>query len=187
MKAVVMLMTALLAAPAWAQDESMKNLPGYVDFGSLSKIFGEPSVEIAVGHSLLGLVASFSDSEDPEAAQMLKRLKGVRIQVFETGKSGTDVSDAKGSDAGISVSALDQVQQISSVLSETGWETVVKVSEPDEQLRIFMKINGDAVEGLTVMSLEASEATFINVIGDLDPADLDKVMENFDIEIDDKK
>jgi len=174
MRIVLMLLTALLATPAWAQEDAMKNLPGYVDFGQLNALFGEPSVEIAVGPTLLGLVASFSADEDPEVAEIFKRLDGVRIKVFET--SGTD--------AGINASAFDHVGKISSSLSAMGWESVVKVTEPGEQVRIFMKINGDLVEGITVMAIEQDEAAFINVIGNLNPAELEKVMDNFEIEID---
>ena len=62
----------------------LKDYPGYVDFGELSSIFGEPTVQIAVGESLLGLVGSLSASEDPEAAELFNRLNGVRVNVFET-------------------------------------------------------------------------------------------------------
>lgn len=174
MRALILIMTALLAVPAWAQEDSMKDLPGYVDFGPLTALLGEPSVEIAVGQTLLGLVASFSEDEEPESADLFRRLKGVRIQVFETAAL----------DAAANAGALDQVQKISSSLSDAGWEPVIKVSSPDEQMRMFMKINGKVVEGITVMSLDGEEATFINVIGDIDPAQLDKVMDNFEFATD---
>jgi len=169
MKVFLAIFTAMLAWPAWAQDEVMKDLPGYVDFGQLSEIFGEPSVEIAVGQSLLGMVSAFGASEDPEAAALLKRLKGVRINVFET--------------KGLAAGALDHVKSVSEKLSASGWQPVVKVNSDDEQVRILMKINGDAVEGLTVMAVEDDEATFINVIGSLKPAELAKVMDSFDVHI----
>ena len=162
-------LTASLAFPAWAQEDAMKGLPGYVDFGSLTALYGEPSVEIAVGQSLLNMVSAFAASEDPEAAQLFKRLQGVRIQVFETAKAPEG--------------ALEQVSAVASNLSDSGWEPVVKVSSKDEQVRIFMKINGDRVEGITVMAVDDEEAAFINVIGNLNPAELEKVMDNFDVEI----
>jgi hypothetical protein len=170
-KVLIMIFTALLAVPAWAQEDAMKDLPGYVDFGQLGEIFGEPAVQIAVGPSLLSMVSALSASEDPEAAELFKRLKGVRIQVFET--------------ANLAAGAADHVKQVGSALSTQGWESVVTVNSPEEQVRIFMKINGDLVEGITVMAVEADEAAFINVIGNLNPAELEKVMDNFEIEIDD--
>ena len=167
MRVLTFILTALLAVPAWAQEDAMKDLPGYVDFGSLSSLYGDPSVEIAVGQSLLNMVGAFAASEDPETAALFKRLQGVRIQVFETPK--------------LSEGALDHVKSVAAQLSGSGWEPVVKVNTEDEQVRIFMKINGDRVEGITVMAVDEQEAAFINVIGNLNPAELEKVMDNFDI------
>ena len=166
---LTVILTALLALPAWAQEDAMKGLPGYVDFGSLTALYGEPSVEIAVGKSLLSMVSAFAASEDPEAAGLFKRLQGVRVQVFET--------------AELPEGALEQVNAVASKLSGSGWEPVVKVSSKDEQVRIFMKINGEMVEGITVMAVDEQEAAFINVIGNLNPAELEKVMDNFDVDI----
>lgn len=170
-RVVIMVFTALLAWPAWAQEDAMKDFPGYVDFGALSELYGEPSVEIAVGQSLLNMVSAFSASEEPETAELFKRLKGVRIHVFET--------------AGLVEGAVDHVKAVSSRLSAQGWEQVVTVNSKEEQVRIFMKLNGDMVEGITVMAIDEEESAFINVIGSLSPAELEKVMDNFDIDLGD--
>lgn len=169
MKSLIISLMVAFSAPAWAQEDAMKDLPGYVDFGELSSIFGEPSVQIAVGESLLGLVGSISASEDPDAAALFKRLKGVRVNVFET--------------QGFAEGSLDYVKDVSSRLSTMGWESVVTVNTADEQVRIFMNIADDMVQGLTVMAVEADEAVFINVIGSLSPEELGQVMDNFDIDM----
>ncbi len=83
-KMLTLCVTALISLPAMAQEDALKDFPGYVDFGELSAVFGEPTVQISVGESLLGLVGSLSASEDPEAAELFKRLNGVRVNVFET-------------------------------------------------------------------------------------------------------
>ena len=161
--------TLLISLPAMAQEDSLKDFPGYVDFGELSSIFGEPTVQIAVGESLLGLVGSLSASEDPEAAELFNRLNGVRVNVFET----TAMADG----------AVDFVRDTSAKLDDLGWEPVVTVNSQDEQVRIFMMINNDRVEGITVMAVEETEAVFVNVIGSISPEELGKVMNNFDIDI----
>ena len=163
-------LTALLALPAMAQEDSLKDYPGYVDFGELNSIFGEPTVQIAIGESLLGLVGSLSAEEDPETAELFKKLNGVRVNVYE--------------DKVIPAEGLDFVKDISAQLSDLGWESVVTVNSNDEQVRIFMKINGDRVDGIPVMAVEESEAVFVNIIGDINPAQLDKVMDTFDVDID---
>jgi len=109
--------------------------------------------------------------EDPEVAKLFKRLHGVRVSVFENPT--------------VNEGAVDFVKSISSKLSQQGWESVVTVNSDDEQVRIFMKFNGENVEGITVMALAEDEAVFVNVIGDLNPDELGKVMDNFDIEIGD--
>lgn len=162
-------LTAMIALPVMAQEDALKGFPGYVDFGALSTVFGEPTVQISVGESLLGLVGSLSASEDPEAAELFKRLNGVRVNVFETD--------------GMADGAIDLVKDVSSNLSSRGWESVVTVNSDDEQVRIFMMINDGQVEGITVMAVEETEAVFVNVIGSINPEELGKVMENFDIDI----
>lgn len=169
-KILTLLMTAMLALPAMAQEDALKAFPGYVDFGELNSIFGEPTVQISIGASLLGLVGSLSASEDPETAEMFKRLNGVRVNVFENQQ--------------IPAEGLDFVKDISAQLSDRGWESVVTVNSEEEQVRIFMMINGDQVEGITVMAVEESEAVFVNVIGNINPAELEKVMSNFDVDLD---
>jgi len=168
-KILVVCATLLLSLPAMAQEDSLKDFPGYVDFGQLSEIFGEPSVQISVGESLLGLVGSLSASEDPEAAELFNRLNGVRVNVFET--------------TSMPSGAIGLIKDTSAQLSELGWEPVVTVNSQDEQVRIFMMINNDRVEGITVMTVEETEAVFVNVIGSISPDELGKVMNNFDIDI----
>lgn len=168
-KMLTLCLTAMLTLPAVAQEDALKGFPGYVDFGELNSIFGEPAVQISIGESLLGLVGALSASEDPDAAELFKRLNGVRVSVFET------ESMADG--------AVDLVKNISTKLNDQGWESVVTVNSADEQVRIFMKINDDTVDGITVMAVEENEAVFVNIIGDINPEELGKVMDNFDIEL----
>jgi len=168
-KALALGLTAMLALPAMAQEDALKGYPGYVDFGELTGIFGEPTVQIAVGESLLNLVGSLSAQEDPEAAALFSRLNGVRVNVFENRE--------------IPAEGVDFVKDVSAKLSSMGWESVVTVNSDDEQVRIFMKMNGDMVDGITVMAVEPTEAVFVNVIGNINPAELEKVMDNFDVDI----
>lgn len=168
-KGLLLGLTALMALPALAQEDALKAYPGYVDFGELSSIFGEPTVQISVGQALLNLVGSLSAEEDPEAAALFSRLNGVRVNVFENRE--------------ISPEGVDFVKDTSSKLAALGWESVVTVNQDQEQVRIFMKLSDGQVEGITVMAVEATEAVFVNVIGNLNPAELEKVMDNFDVKI----
>jgi hypothetical protein len=160
---------AILAVPAIAQEDALKDLPGYVDFGELSSIFGEPTVQISIGESLLNMVGALSAEEDPEAAELFRKLNGVRVNVFET--------------EAMAEGGVELVKDISAKLSGSGWESVVTVNSADEQVRIFMKLAENKIDGITVMVVEETEAVFVNVIGDINPAELERVMDNFDIDI----
>lgn len=159
----------LCSATTWAQEDELKAFPGYVDFGQLGSVFGEPTVEISLGKGLLNFVGAFTADEDPEVANLFSRLDGVRVQVFE-GES-------------MASGAVDLVKGVASNLSSSGWESVVTVNSQEEQVRVFMKLNQDVVEGITVMALDESEAAFINVIGTLDPAELANLMDHFDVDV----
>jgi hypothetical protein len=162
----------LLAFPVMAQEDALKDLPGFVDFGEMNSIYGEPKVNISIGGALLGFVGAMAKNEDPEAAAIFNKLKGVRVSVYNT----------EGAGAG---AALDQVSRVKSSLQSLNWEPIVQVNDDGEQVQIFMKINGDKMDGLTLMAVDDEEAVFINVIGQLDPNELAQVMDNFDIDIED--
>lgn len=155
---------------AWAQEDELRAFPGYVDFGALNETFGEPNIEIAIGKGLLNFVRIFTQNEDPELADMFSRLDGIRVQVYET----EFLADG----------AIDLIKGVSSGLASKGWNSVVSVNSDDEQVRIFMKMNNDQIEGITVMAVEPHEAAFINVIGMLDPDELAKLMDHFEVEVD---
>jgi hypothetical protein len=165
-----LVLNLLLATPVAAQEDALKSLPGYVDFGELQGVYGEPKVMINLGGSILKFVGGMS-KDDPEASALLGKLKGVRINVYSVDGN----PDA----------ALEKVSQVKNMLAGSQWEPIVQVNEEGEQAQIFIKLTGDTMEGLTVMAVDDSEAVFINIIGQLDPAQLSQVMDNFDIDIDD--
>ncbi len=162
----------LLALPAMAQEDALKDLPGFVDFGEMNSIYGEPKVKISIGGALLGFVGAMTENDDPETAAIFNKLKGIRVSVYSTEDAGADA-------------ALEQVDHVKSMLQNSNWEAIVQVNDDGEQVQIFMKMNGNKMDGLTLMAVDSEEAVFINVIGQLDPKELSQVMDNFDIDIED--
>ncbi|MEH6587021.1 MAG: DUF4252 domain-containing protein [Halioglobus sp.] len=169
-----MLLTIILAAlfsmPVTAQTAQLESLPGYVDFADLDAIYGEPRVMVNIGGPLLKLMSAASAADDPETAAMIRNLEGVRIKVYPTG--------------GNLQPALDKVSEAKASLQAAQWEPVVQVNDADEQVQIFMKTNEDKVEGLTVMAVNAEEAVFLNILGVIDPAQVGKVMDKLNVDID---
>jgi len=169
-KLVTGLFCTLLSLPAMAQEDELKDLPGYVDFGDLSALYGEPKMIINLGGTMLSFVGMMGSSESPETADMISKLKGVRVQMFDI----DDNADA----------AKSQFKEVRGKLNASGWEPIVQVNDEDEQVLIYMKMEGQNMEGMTVMVVDDEEAVFINVIGQLNPAELGKVMNVLDVDVD---
>jgi len=169
-KFVVGLFCTLLALPAIAQEDELKDLPGYVNFGDLSATYGEPKMTINLGGMMLNWVGMMSSSESPETSELFSKLKGIRVQIYST-KDKPDV-------------AMNQFSQVKSSLKTTGWEPLVQINEDDEQVLVYMKTVKGNMEGMTVMIVNDQDAVFVNVIGQLNPAELGKVMKKFDVDVD---
>jgi hypothetical protein len=168
----IALACTFLALPVMAQEDALKDLPGFVDFGEMNSIYGEPKVNISIGGALLGFVGAMAKNEDPQAAAIFSKLKGVRVSVYSTEDAGADA-------------AFGQVAQVKSTLQGLNWSPIVQVNDDGEQVQIFMQMDGDKMNGLTLMAVDDEEAVFINVIGQLDPNELAQLMDNFDIDLDD--
>ncbi len=169
-KLMIGLFCTLLSLPAFAQEDELKDLPGYVDFGDLSSLYGEPKIIINLGGTMLSFVSMMSSSESPETADMISKLKGVRVQIYSTDEN----SDA----------AKAQFNEVKDNLKTDGWEPIVLINEDDEQVLIYMKMENGLMEGMTVMVVDDEEAVFINVIGQLNPAELGRVMNSLDVDVD---
>ena len=169
-KFVVGLFCTLLALPVMAQEDELKDLPGYVDFGDLSATYGEPKITINLGGTMLSFVGMMSSSESPETSEMISKLKGIRVQIYSLDEDG----DA----------AINQFSSTKKDLKSSGWEPIVQVNEDDEQVLVYMKSVKGNMEGMTVMVVDEEEAVFVNIIGQLNPAELGKVMDSFDVDID---
>ena len=169
-KFVIGLFCTLFALPVIAQEDELKDLPGYVDFGDLSLTYGEPKITINLGGTMLNFVGMMSSSESPETSEMISKLKGIRVQIYSI-EENAEV-------------ARNQFGDTKSSLKSSGWEPIVQVNEDDEQVLVYMKAIDGHMEGMTVMVVDEEEAVFVNVIGQLNPAELAQVMDKFDVNVD---
>ena len=164
---LIVLLLALAVAPLATADE-LESMPGYVDFGQLEDVYGEPRVMININGFLLKFMAAAA-KDDPEAAALMSNLDGVRVNVYDT--------------AGTMTPALEQIASVRKVLQKDNWQPVVQVKEADEEVQIFMKADAAGMQGLTVMTVNEEEAVFINILGEIDPEQLDAVMDNLNINV----
>lgn len=167
-KLAIGVFTMLLALSVVAQEDELKTMPGYVAFESLDEVYGEPKVRVNVGGFLLSLMSKAAKN-DPEAAAVLEGLEGVRINVYSTG--------------GEVAPAIDQLQNAKNMLSNQNWEPIIQVNEDRQNVQVFIKANGEGVQGLTVMAVDADDAVFVNILGSIDPENLGAIMDQFDVDL----
>ncbi len=164
----------LLAGTGAGADEALKLQPGYVDFGDLSALDGgEPSVEISLGSALLGFLSAATREEDSELADTLGKLRSIRVTVFEVAPE--NVAEAR-----------ERADKISRELEARDWDPAVVVKSKERAIRMYMKLLEGRVAGMAVMLIEpGSEAVFMNIVGEIDPAQLGRVASKFGVSIED--
>lgn len=165
------LLAGFLSAATWAQSTSMESMPGYFDFGSLDAIYGEPRVMINIGGPLMTLLtAAAAASEDPEAAALMKGLEGVRVNIYDTA-GNTEPARAKMLDA-------------KAALQAEHWQPIVQVKEEGEDVQMFTRLDGEVMQGMAIMVVNDEEAVFLNILGNIDPAQVGKVMDQLNVGVD---
>ncbi|MEM9305144.1 MAG: DUF4252 domain-containing protein [Pseudomonadota bacterium] len=148
--------------------------PGYVDFGDLTGTVGvEPAVEVSLGPALLRFLTETVRQEEPELAQALGGLRGIRLNVFQLDESGV-------------ANAQKRTRNIVERLEADAWEPAVSVRSEDTMVHMYMKMVDDRVAGMTVLTIdEGGEALFMNIVGEIDPAQLGRVASRFGVDLDD--
>lgn len=165
----------LATGPVMAQDwmDTLPSEAGYVDFGNLTELFGEePKVEVMLGGPLVTFLAEASRQEDPELAKMLDGLKAISVNVYSLDKGDTKAAD-------------NRVEELANRLRDDRWQRTVRVNDENSRVHMFMKTDGGQIAGLALMALDGdTEAVFINVVGNVDPAALGKLAGKFGVSAD---
>jgi hypothetical protein len=155
-------------------EKDYSKYPGYVDFDAMG-VFGEveSTIEVFLKGSLLSLVREAVKDDDPELSEVLEEIRYVRVQVFPLDDLDSDVVKKKTS-------------ELAKKLEKKGWEIAVRVREDDEHVHVYLlpgKKND--IEGLVVMVVEDDdEATFVNIVGNVDPAQLGRISHSMGVDID---
>lgn len=171
--AAAVVAAALAAQPAAAQDADLRNDPGYLDLASIEGWFDEePWLEVNIRGALLRLVTEASRNEDPELTRLLQKLKAIEMRGYPLTPQQFETIGRRTGD-------------LAKQLESRGWDTVVRVREKDERVNIYMRVADDVIAGLVVMVLQPDEeegAVFVNIVGDIDPAEIGKIGRRFDID-----
>ena len=135
---------------------------GYFDFSQVRGLSDEPTIQIDLNTTMLGFVREMMRPVDPEAAKALDGLEAIRVLVYM-------VDDAE--------PVLDYIDDVSEALERDGWQRMVYVQGEDHSVRVYLSFNETRLAGLTMMVAgeEQEEAVFINIVGEIDPAQLGRV------------
>ncbi len=155
---VLILLSALCAAVAQAQDAKLQ-----IDhLNKLADKAGEV-IEVTLDERLLQLAAKFLSNQNPTEAkvkEIVSGLKGVYVRVFEFDKPGEY--------------SQNDLETIRSQLRAPGWQKIVGVysKRGGDNVDVHLKMQGDNILGLAIISAEPKQLTVVNVIG---PIDLEKL------------
>jgi len=169
--AVIILITTLVnSSKAYASDITQER--GYVDFTNLDSVYGEPKVMVNLNKTMLGFISKINMS-DPDSAELISKLKAVRVQIYSI------KNDDK--------PALELIAKVSKDIQDKNWLPIVSVTEEGEKVKVFTKITDDIMDGLVVMVInnkrKKREAVFINIVGEIDPSQINRVTESLNIDV----
>ncbi len=167
--AAASLLAVVSVASLWGADPA----PGYVDFGKLVPSAEGKFVEVNLSEGLLKFAATICSHEEPQAAEMIRNLKHVRVNVIE-------LNDAN------RATTIERVKAVRQQLEAQGWAQMVNVREAPkgDDVQIFAKTRGEeAIEGLAVTVIENQhEVVLVNIVGDIKPEQIASLAERFNIE-----
>ncbi|HRI80846.1 MAG TPA: DUF4252 domain-containing protein [Opitutaceae bacterium] len=145
-----------------------------VDFGSFPSAAGCEYVEINLRGGLIRFAAKLAATQEPEAAELLRNIKHVRVNVVGMGQSNRDAT-------------LARVTGIRADLEKRGWEKIVTVQESGaegDDVAIYLKSKDeDSIEGLVVTVIEKrGKVVLVNVVGHIEAGQIAKLGEKLNVE-----
>ena len=171
--AFTVILIGIVAMPAFGR-QNVRNDQGYIDLDRVgdwsSFLDRDPKIDVSVEGALMKLVAEASRIEDPELADLLHNLKGVYVRGYDTPSGDYERSRRHANEVGRE-------------LVDKGWSSVIRVRNEDEHFQMFARYRGETVIGMVVLSVDKAsrETTFLNIVGNIDPAQIGRVGQKFNI------
>jgi hypothetical protein len=134
---------------------------GRIDFGEfIAPSDGGEFVEVNLQSNLLSLASKLVAKHEPEAASLLANIEAVRVNVV-----GFDQKNRE--------SLVAKAREVKEKLAREKWDKIVTAQQKNEDVNIYVKTSGEAIEGVTIVVLEGEkQAVFVNVVGNIKPEQL---------------
>ncbi len=126
----------------------------------------ESKVNLSLGPLTIGTARWVIDTgEDPAIDALLDDVDGVRISIYKIKENSEEFKE--------------NIVEAQANLHDDGWQRVVRVNDESsaDYSLMYIKSNGDIIDGLVVLSLSDDEAVFVNIIGNIHPDSFDPIME----------
>lgn len=158
-----------LTASTYAADTEA----GAIDIGQLMPSAKGQFVEINLSSAMLKFAARIAAKQEPEAAELIRGLKSIRVNVV-----GLDDSNR--------TATVEKIEGVRRKLETQGWTKMVTVREKEagDNVDIHVKQHGEeSIDGLVVTIIDRKgEAVFVNIVGNINADQIAQIADKFDIE-----
>jgi hypothetical protein len=154
-----------------AQDDPIKNEPGYFDFGDFKSISKtDEGTEVNIQEHLIKMVAKMSEEKDKQLAEMLNGIKLIKVNTFPVTNKNRNLITKK-------------IESVQSALSRNNWDNIVRIKQKGENINVSLKTDKNRkITGLVVAGIaDKEQAVFVNIVGNIDLETLGKLGDNFNI------
>ncbi len=146
---------------------------GAIDIGQLMPSAKGEFVEINLSSAMLKFAARIAARQEPEAAELIRNLKSIRVNVVGLDDSNRD-------------NTIEQIEGVRRKLEAQGWTKMVTVREKNggDNVDVHVMQRGEeAIDGLVVTVLDKKgEAVFVNIVGNINADQIAQIADKFDIE-----
>lgn len=163
---ILFIVAALLTTAASAQQPKFP--------AELDKLASKAAevVDVNMNRQMLDFASKFlsdKDSDDAEARQLIKNLRGIYVKSFEFDKDGEY--------------SLADVEPFRAQLRGPQWSKMIEArSKHDgENVEVFFRAENGAVQGLAIIATEPRELTLVNIDGPINPDQLSSLGGQFGI------
>ena len=171
MRIYLCMLSLLIAQGAARAGEDIEKMPGYVAFDEYITVptETETSIEVYLKAPLLRMVSAATRREEPELAELIDGISLIRVQGFSVA-------------AGELIRVREEIAALAARMEKDGWERVMRIREKDELIHVYLRTLGEEISGLLMMGFEElDEAVFVNIVGEIDPAQIGRLGSKFNI------
>jgi hypothetical protein len=134
---------------------------------------GDLEVDVDLSGAMLQVAAGAMENQDESLAELVANLVRVRVQV--------------GAPSGVDAAAVARkMADAQAKLGSAGWNKILAVEEPTEQVYLYALESDGNIMGLTGFVNEAAkEVVVVNIVGEIDPRTLGRLiatMKDFDLD-----